>query len=147
MFGLIVDPRKFFVHNAVREVSDIAYFDETKVLFFSEASFFNKTFFSGNYKTSWREVLYVVREGLQSILPVKLLELRPAQQGIVPNFVRIQKRRRSLHLPKRGYRLPQCDKHKRPTPQTGCCPWPYDQEPVEKPVTTNRGTPQNGIPA
>jgi len=43
--------------------------------------------------------------------------------------------------------MPQCDKRKRPTPQTGCCPWSYDQRPVEKPVTTNRDTPQNGIPA
>ena len=27
--------------------------------------------------------------------------------------------------------MPKNDKHKRPTPQTGCCPWPYDQRPTK----------------
>ena len=35
-----------------------------------------------------------------------------------------KKRRRSLHLPKWGSRLPLTDKRKRPTPQKGCCFWP-----------------------
>lgn len=38
---------------------------------------------------------------------------------VMPNFVRIQKRRRSMHLPTRGSRQPQSDKRKRPTPQYG----------------------------
>ena len=50
---------------------------------------------------------------------MKFPEFSPAQQGFVPNFVEIQKRRRSLHLPTRGSRQPQHDKRKRPTPQYG----------------------------
>ena len=65
---------------------------------------------------------------------MKFPEFAPAQQGFVPILYRYKKRRRSLHLPKRGSRLPQTDKHKRPTPQKGCCPWPYDQRPTIKSV-------------
>lgn len=67
-----------------------------------------------------------------NILPVKLLESAPAQQRTMPFFVRKQKRRRSLHLSMRGSRLPLNDKHKRPTPQTGCCLWSYNQRPTKK---------------
>ena len=45
-----------------------------------------------------------------------------------------KKRRRSLHLPKWGSRLPLSDKHKRPTPQKGCCPWSNDQQSANKPI-------------
>ena len=47
---------------------------------------------------------------------------------------RYKKRRRSLHLPKWGSRLPLSDKHKRPTPQKGCCPWSNDQQSANKPI-------------
>ena len=41
-----------------------------------------------------------------------------------------KKRRKSLHLSKRGSAKPKNDKRKRPTPQTGCCPWSCDQRPA-----------------
>ena len=73
-------------------------------------------------------------QGQRRISPsMKFPEFAPAQQGL-PISCRYKKRRRSLHLPKRGSRLPQTDKHKRPTPQKGCCPWPYDQRPTIKSV-------------
>ena len=74
-------------------------------------------------------------QGQRRISPsMKFPESFLALQGFVPILYRYKKRRRSLHLPKRGSRLPLSDKHKRPTPQKGCCPWPYDQRPTVKSV-------------
>ena len=92
MFGLIVDPRKIFVHNAVREVSDIAYFDETKVLFFSEAPFFNKTFFQAITKRHGEKSFMLLEKGSNPFFLLSFQESAPAQQGTSPNFVWIQKK-------------------------------------------------------